>query len=1292
MKSLTNMKTPYHSLFAVFVALLFAGSTMAKENVYQKKPRVTTGGNRVMASCQPSSAKTDLDINNIRTLIFINGDMWWDLVSTATYEVPKGSGKTSLYAGGIWVGGLANGTTLRLAAQTYRQSGSDFWPGPLDTITTDISQDVCNAYDRHWKLTREEVAQFVDYYTTVSNTPGAQLDESLVPEAIKSWPGNGDPAYNQGHYLAPFIENTSAGNVADGSYDWRQGDYPAYILSGQPVCSDVLLGDQTLWWVFNDAGNVHDETGGATIGLEVRAQAFAFATLDEINNMTFYKFQIINRSTFQLDQTYFGAWVDPDLGKYDDDYVGCDVGRGLGYCYNGDANDEGVQGYGTNPPCVGYDFFEGPVADANDLKDNDRDNFVDEAGEKIIMSKFVYYDNDFSDFGNPESAEDHYNYLKGIWKNQVPMTYGGNGHTGADTCNFMFPGDSDPTGWGTNGVPKSPWDEYNAGNTPADRRFIQSAGPFTLAGGAVNFITTGAVWARASSGGQLGSINLVKLADDKAQALFDNCFAIVNGPDAPDMAIRELDKELLLSISNPINSNNYKENYKERDAFIKFDTIGDTNYVFEGYQLFQLRDETVSITEIHNNDKARLVAQCDISNGVGKIVNQYFNGELSVFEPVLEVTDNGNLDKGLSHTFRITTDQFASGNSTLINHKTYYYTVIAYSYNASESNFDPYDPVDGQNQPYKAGRRRIKTYTAIPHSISPEGAGMSLNSLYGSGPEITRLEGTGNGFNYGSNRLTIDLTQESVNEILSANSVPPYADMHPTYLGSRGPIDVRIYDPVKVQSGHFELWLTGTTENDRWVLRNTTTGDIDSSDKTLAFPYDQLFTDFGMYISINQVGDPGTEEAVNNGYVEATIEYADPGKRWLTGLPDFDLSPFNWIRSGTNDVTAPVDIGDPTQVYEKLLGGTWAPYQLVASPNNGGTAAEIAPGDDQSILLRKLDKINSVDVIFTSDKSKWSKCPVIEMQTNPAFSIGGAKHSALRKSTSLDINGDSIPGSTGMSYFPGYAINVETGERLNVAFGEDSNLDGENGDDMKWNPTANYNQLKAGGKHVVFVFGHYGDGLTDVPRYDEGAFIAGKLASGANFNIRTTWKDCMWAGYTMLAAGEQLLSTDVRIRLRVTKSYAPYVTTSTPVNGNNPLYSFDLDNLKPSTNNVEVAKSALDMVNVVPNPYYAYSSYEHSQLDNKIKIVNLPPKAEITIYSVNGTVVRRLRSNSTADNSEGGVLPEINLEASVDWDLKNSANIPIASGVYIIHINAPGVGEKTIKWFGVLRPIDLDTF
>ena len=66
---------------------------------------------------------------------------------------------------------------------------------------------------------------------------------------------------------------------------------------------------------------------------------FAFSMNDEINNMTFYSYEIINRSTFTLQNTYFSQWVDPDLGYSFDDFVGCDVKRGLGYCYNGNATD-----------------------------------------------------------------------------------------------------------------------------------------------------------------------------------------------------------------------------------------------------------------------------------------------------------------------------------------------------------------------------------------------------------------------------------------------------------------------------------------------------------------------------------------------------------------------------------------------------------------------------------------------------------------------------------------------------------------------------------------------------------------------------------------------------------------------------------------------------------------------------------------------------------------------------------------------------------------------------------------
>ena len=106
-------------------------------------------------------------------------------------------------------------------------------------------------------------------------------------------------------------------------------------------------------------------------------------------------------------------------------------------------------------------------------------------------------------------------------------------------------------------------DEYTESNPAGDRRFVQSAGPFTLEPGAVNNITVGVVYAKALTGNPFDAVLKLRTADDKAQALFDNCFRILNGPDAPDVTIQELDQELILYLTNPTTSNNYLQSYVE---------------------------------------------------------------------------------------------------------------------------------------------------------------------------------------------------------------------------------------------------------------------------------------------------------------------------------------------------------------------------------------------------------------------------------------------------------------------------------------------------------------------------------------------------------------------------------------------------------------------------------------------------------------------------------------------------------------------------------------------------------
>jgi hypothetical protein len=179
----------------------------------------------------------------------------------------------------------------------------------------------------------------------------------------------------------------------------------------------------------------------------------------------------------------------------------------------------------------------------------------------------------------------------------------------------------------------------------------------------------------------------------------------------------------------------------------------------------------------------------------------------------------------------------------------------------------------------------------------------------------------------------------------------------------------------------------------------------------------------------------------------------------------------------------------------------------------------------------------------------------------------------------------------------------------------------------------------------------------------------------------------MWVNIPLLAAGHGRFETTVRFRLRVAKSYqigytanVPSSTdiSATPQNNNWPMYTFNTSDIETHTNDGVTAADALSLINIVPNPYYAYSAYEKKALENIVKITNLPEKCNISIYTLNGTLIRKFSKDDP--------------KTSLDWDLKNQARVPIASGMYIIYINVPDVGERTLKWFGVLRPTDLDSY
>lgn len=1501
MRTINNFNKPI-LIAAAALSVLSAGAKEKQGLVFK-----AANTNKVMNACSAPQSAAELSVNNVRTIIYSGSDMWWDLFGSgnARYAIPKvenwSNSVNSNFAGNVWFGGLDVNGNLKIAAQTYRQAGIDFWTGPLSTIDATTEASICSKYDKIFHLSRKEVTDFVN---------GGELTEE-----IKNWPGNGDITLGHDYLLAPWVDKNGISG-GDGLYTPEEGDYPYYDVystaakNTDGTCKAKVYGDETLFWVYNDNGSVHQATGGSPIGMEVRAQAFAFKTTDDVNNMTFYNYQIINRSSFNLTETYMTVWTDADLGYYGDDYIGCDVGRGLGYVYNGDANDEtagGVKGYGTNTPALGCDFFQGPIADLGDGVDNDFDGTTDENGEQIGMSKFLYFNNSLpgtpEQTTDPETAQQYYQYMTGFWKDGTPFTCGGNAYGGAIATNYVFTSNTytvnNPCGAAT-------WDESGL---PGDRRFMQSAGPFTLKPGAVNYVTVGLPWAKATAAGDNKSaITALRVADDKAQALFDNCFEVLNGPEAPDMTIQELNNELIIYLSNKPSSNNYLTSYKEEDktiAIIPGHYPIDKFYRFEGYKVYQLKNSSVSVEDLQDGSKAQLVFQCDVKNGVDRIVNYEYDNNVGGDVAKVKVDKGENSDKGIQSSFRFTKDKFSTtSEQKVVNNKTYYFLAVAYGYNeyGKYKEDSPWTDVnsassEGQKLPYLQGRKTKQSF-GVPHDPTTEKEGTVANSSYGYGPKITRYEGQGNGGN------NLELTPGQVeNFIKSGNSRLDVLE----YENGRGPIQVKVVDPLNVPNSNFEVRFISRTyltvdsakkygkcfdtytntinssshtqgkvsaDSVTWVMKDMNSGKEYYPCKSIANGEEFYFNELGLSVVIGQSRDVANIEYPENLVTDKVVQAGDflgasmsSNISWLTGLQDREgVTPYNWIRSGTsinpkndnlqtfndygnnNDKTQAYTTGsgsdvfaDPTQIFENVLGGTWAPYCLTAATKTSATTPAqnvyAAPGfpqmvntsspDNKAQMMPNFDlrNLSSVDIVLTPNKDLWTRSIVLEMCDEPGLNPTGAKKLEPRRAKSVDKQGRGLgdplcvtseasldssggtPFQTSMGWFPGYAINIETGERLNIAFGEDSYQISNNGNDMMWNPTSQVGSsaypYAFGGRHYIYVFGNnkndsrYSNGgntpteirgkrmgvgaYSDLPS-DPGyaalkdfifmykfAFQRQQSATShqqvsGQVMLANIWSDAMWVNIPLTNGSEynfkypDAMPSPVKVSLRVKKAYrpgmagniflqsvaadgtnslntfynqagyaagtvalltrcapsnmphyaaAPSGTLNTiartnanlasPQNNNFGLYRFNTSDIYTEYNNADKMKSALDLINVVPNPYYGYSTYETSRIDNRIRITNLPNKCKIKIFTLNGTLVRSFdRDVSGQEDIQAkdlsGAYTYMKRASFQDWDLKNQNGISVASGLYIIHIDVPGVGEKILKWFGVMRPLDLQNY
>ncbi|MES2388851.1 MAG: hypothetical protein V4543_12690 [Bacteroidota bacterium] len=1483
------------------VALLTGSFQAARADYDTSRPKPKPGDNKITstvaasaANCAAPVAKAILEINNVRCLIRNGGDMWFEN-SNPLYEVPKTTSSTevkrnSMFAGGIWIGGRdkSDVSKILVQAQTYRQGGQmTFWPGPIDPVVATTNRQRCAQFDELYEARKSVVRTYVNQFNG-----GLIRSDDDIPDMVKFWPGKnsfflpqktGKAGMELDYDLAQFVDVDG-----DGNYNPLSGDYPRlrgdkYLLDAdhQNRCRQMQYlesgADQMLWYITNDVGNTKNFGGAQTndaIGLEVHTEAFAYATADATNNMTFYRQIIINKGTKYLENCYFGQFADPDLGFSGDDYVEVNVPRGLGICYNGTDFDPGVTGYGANPPSIGVDYFIGPQADAGDGIDNDKDGTIDEPGEKIIMSNFMYYTNGAGPtYGDPTTAVNYYTFLQSKWKNDQFATYDykqgrsnpgaaaqGNSAKIAIPYKFIFPGVSDlEVCWGSDGANRSNpcpegrsdskkvlarWDETSAGTPAGDRRFLGSAGPFTLMPGAVNQLTVGVVWARASAGGARGSFQDLLTADDMSQRLFDRDFELIAGPPHPDLTIVELDGSLLLSWPDVPNSANQNtvitdcgvfnqgsnggtiENYSVLDPGLKPE-FGDTYYRFQGYIVYQVLDDKVSAGDLYDQNKARIVAQCDLKDGVANVSNIVFNSDAGGEVPKVMVTGE---NKGLSHSIKITRDLFHQEYDHLLNNNKYYFIIVAYA-----TNFNT-EPTSTQHfLVNRLGDGEDLVDVGIPHLTESERGGTTLLTQYGDLVNFTRIHG------YGTGGLQIDsLIAADEAEIVKNSSKDEIS-----YARNHGPVEIKVYNPKRVKSAQYMIDLTsrvtysgvnlpkpkvgdiivadydysiyaagGTTltrryinavqtqgkakvlrvletggdsihldvqmlndelggtflpifeqwtmvpqgndppqpgfstyefvptkfyvENDpsyKWNVKNfvkydywaiydkTKPADVLHNTHLNSEFQEELIPELGLSVKITNVPSPGFKVAENrkNGFQGFDIAYKDYAKFWLAGLGFAELGGKYWTQKD-----ADFSDFDPAGIYARIqynFGDFYSSTGLAAAyfssrtpvfdqTTSPGPRYASSPSDALKAGLNfsedawNLITMHNVDLVYTSDTSQWTRCVVLQYDMdNNEITDDPRRHLLKSKQLSVGKNGEPTgegksitytrgtatrtvdTTSRGMGWFPGYAIDLDRGIRLNMMFSE-----------SKLSDPATYSkngQTRVRGNDLVFDFPFQSATNSFVyvmnTKYDQGKVLEttldstlfalpriptdySALGSRMAFNFA---KNAMWVTQPIIISAKPF-ATPTRMKFRVDREFVSY-----PNSGDNPRYQFSTDGLEASLQNLDVAKKALATVRVVPNPYYGFSEYENDQLDHRVRITNLPDRCVIRIFNLSGTLVRTIQHDQsyvTADNSL----------TSEDWNLQTQDNLPIAGGVYLIHIDAGAKGSTVVKWFGALRPTDLN--
>lgn len=227
---------------------------------------------------------------------------------------------------------------------------------------------------------------------------------------------------------------------------------------------------------------------------------------------------------------------------------------------------------------------------------------------------------------------------------------------------------------------------------------------------------------------------------------------------------------------------------------------------------------------------------------------------------------------------------------------------------------------------------------------------------------------------------------------------------------------------------------------------------------------------------------------------------------------------------------------------------------------------------------------------------------------------------------------------------PFSAWNTETGKRLSVGYLENNSANGKV-DGVYFPPTnadaGTDNYATSGPREWFFVF--------DVP-YSETA------DANLQKDILNNTVPIMWWG------------TPTRRNSYIFKTGDKFMIYANHVNAATDAWEFTSPAVTESD---ELAKADVEKINVFPNPYYAVNPQELNKYQKFVTFSHLPADATLRVFNLAGQLVRTIRKE-TADQFQR-------------WDLNNEDGLPVASGLYIVHIDMPKIGKTKVLKVAVIQ-------